>query len=59
MAIWPSSMSRWPFVSAALSRLASGTTVQSLVRPLCGLGVVCFCQVASRKGTKFLSSERT
>ena len=29
----------------------------SLVRPLRGYAVVCFCQVASRKETNFLSSE--
>ena len=55
LAIWPSSRSRWAFFWAAVSRLASGTAVS--VRPLSGLAAVCFCQVASRKGKKFLSSE--
>ena len=59
LAIWPSSRSRWAFFWAAVSHLASGTAVPSSVRPLRGLAAVCFCQVASRKGTKLLSSERT
>ena len=59
MAIWLSSKSRWAFFWAAVCRRASGTIVPLLVRSLRGLAEVCFCQAASRKGTKLLSSERT
>ena len=59
LAIWPSSKSRWAFFWVRVSGLASGTSKPSLVIPLRGLAAVSFCQVASRKGTKFLSIKRT
>ena len=39
------------------SCLASGTDEPLSVRPLRGLAAVCFCHVASKNGTKLLSSD--
>ena len=53
VAICPS-RSKYIFFCTAVSLLASGTEVLSLLRPLCELEAVFLCPVASRKGTKFL-----
>lgn len=52
------SRSKYVFFCTAVSLLASGTEVLSLLRPLCELEAVFLCHVASRKGTKFLSRQR-